>query len=203
MVCCILFLSNIHFIKKGAHRYAQISGETHRALDTDPVYYLCARFLPLRLMPVEGYFANYRKNDRGPDTGQLTVHGPAGPAASADPPLLESIRSQRPRREPHPYKVNASVPGITRQKLPISIRWACTSCCWAFVIRHPDEPVHGPFKTAGPIRSARPSSSSSQAVPAAVYYLYIQMYGTTALNVGPIPCSSTPPGNTGCCPSAP
>ena len=33
-------------------------------------------FCLLRLMPVEGYFANYEKNDRGPDTGRLTVHGP-------------------------------------------------------------------------------------------------------------------------------
>ena len=45
-------------------------------------------FCLLRLMPVEGYFANYVKNDRGTDPGRAAVHGPAGPAAGADRPFL-------------------------------------------------------------------------------------------------------------------
>ena len=60
-------------------------------------------FCLLRLMPVEGYFANYEKmteaqiqaglqsmglHDRIAAKNEPAVHGPAGPAAGADRPFL-------------------------------------------------------------------------------------------------------------------
>ena len=52
-------------------------------------------FCLLRLMPVEGYFANYEKMT------EAQIHGPAGPAAGADRPLLVECPPRRPGREPY------------------------------------------------------------------------------------------------------
>ena len=45
-------------------------------------------FCLLRLMPVEGYFANYEKMTEAQIQAGLIHHGPAGPAAGADRPFL-------------------------------------------------------------------------------------------------------------------
>ena len=45
-------------------------------------------FCLLRLMPVEGYFANYEKMTEATDPGRFAVHGPGWTAAGADRPFL-------------------------------------------------------------------------------------------------------------------
>ena len=119
-------------------------------------------FCLLRLMPVEGYFANYEKMTEAQIQAGLQSMG-----------LLDPLPVQIGRfwvnmlhgdlGVSHIYKVNASVTSILAKKLPISM---------------------GRFKSRWPDKIGTAIIVLIQAVPAAVYYLYIQMYGTTALNVG-------------------
>lgn len=83
----------------------------------------------------------------------------------------------------HIYKVNASAQHPRQEAAHFHpdgrVRHAVEPCH-----RHPDGPVHGRFKSRWPDKVGTAIIVLIQAVPAAVYYLYIQMYGTTALNVG-------------------
>ena len=84
----------------------------------------------------------------------------------------------------HIYKVNASVTGILAKKLPISIQMGVFAMLLSLVIGIPMGLLMGRFKNRWPDKIGTAIIVLIQAVPAAVYYLYIQMYGTTALGVG-------------------
>ena len=73
---------------------------------------------------------------------------------------------------------------ILAEKLPISIQMGVTAMVVSLVLGIPLGLVMGRFKHRLPDKIGTAVVILIQAVPAAVYYLYIQMYGTTALNVG-------------------
>ena len=119
-------------------------------------------FCLLRLMPVEGYFANYEKMTEAQIQAGLQSMGGVS----------------------HTYKVYASVTSILAKKLPISIQMGVYAMLLSLVIGIPMGLFMGRFKSRWPDKVGTAIIVLIQAVPAAVYYLYIQMYGTTALNVG-------------------
>ena len=140
-------------------------------------------FCLLRLMPVEGYFANYEKMTEAQIQAGLQSMG-----------LLDPLPVQIGRfwwnalhgdlGISHIYKVNASVTGILAKKLPISIQMGVFAMLLSLVIGIPMGLLMGRFKNHWPDKIGTAIIVLIQAVPAAVYYLYIQMYGTTALGVG-------------------
>ena len=91
----------------------------------------------------------------------------------------------------HIYKVNASVTGILAKKLPISIQMGVFAMLLSLVIGIPMGLLMGRFKNRWPDKIGTAIIVLIQAVPAAVYYLYIQMYGTTALRSTPCGCAAT------------
>ena len=140
-------------------------------------------FCLLRLMPVEGYFANYEKMTEAQIQAGLQSMG-----------LLDPLPVQIGRfwwnalhgdlGVSHIYKVNASATGILAKKLPISIQMGVFAMLLSLVIGIPMGLLMGRFKNRWPDKIGTAIIVLIQAVPAAVYYLYIQMYGTTALGVG-------------------
>ena len=76
------------------------------------------------------------------------------------------------------------VTGILAKKLPISIQMGVFAMLLSLVIGIPMGLLMGRFKNRWPDKIGTAIIVLIQAVPAAVYYLYIQMYGTTALGVG-------------------
>lgn len=140
-------------------------------------------FCLLRLMPVEGYFANYEKMTETQIQAGLQSMG-----------LLDSLPVQIFRfwRDAfrgdlgvsHIYRVNVPVVQILAEKLPISIQMGVTAMVVSLVLGIPLGLVMGRFKHRLPDKIGTAVVILIQAVPAAVYYLYIQMYGTTALDVG-------------------
>ena len=140
-------------------------------------------FCLLRLMPVEGYFANYEKMTEAQIQAGLQSMG-----------LLDPLPVQIGRfwvnmlhgdlGVSHIYKVNASVTSILAKKLPISIQMGVYAMLLSLVIGIPMGLFMGRFKSRWPDKIGTAIIVLIQAVPAAVYYLYIQMYGTTALGVG-------------------
>ena len=134
-------------------------------------------------MPVEGYFANYEKMTEAQIQAGLQSMG-----------LLDPLPVQVGRfwvnalhgdlGVSHIYKVNASVTSILAKKLPISIQMGVFAMLLSLVIGIPMGLFMGRFKSRWPDKLGTAIIVLIQAVPAAVYYLYIQMYGTTALGVG-------------------
>ena len=133
-------------------------------------------FCLLRLMPVEGYFANYEKMTEAQIQAGLQSMG-----------LLDPLPVQIGRfwvnmlhgdlGVSHIYKVNASVTGILAKKLPISIQMGVYAMLLSLVIGIPMGLFMGRFKSRWPDKIGTAIIVLIQAVPAAVYYLYIQMYG--------------------------
>ena len=84
----------------------------------------------------------------------------------------------------HIYKLNAPVTKILAQKLPISIEMGVLAMLLSLVLGVPLGLVMGRYKGRWPDKLGTAFIVLIQAVPAAVYFLYIQMYGTTAMGVG-------------------
>jgi len=84
----------------------------------------------------------------------------------------------------HIYRVNVPVTEILAKKLPISIQMGVLAMCLALLLGLPMGMVMARFKGRWPDKIGTAMIVLIQAVPAAVYYLYIQMYGTTLMNVG-------------------
>ena len=84
----------------------------------------------------------------------------------------------------HIYKVNVPVTEILAQKLPISIQMGVLAMLLSLVLGIPLGLVIGRCKNRWPDKLGTALIVLIQAVPAAVYFLYIQMYGTSVLGVG-------------------
>jgi peptide/nickel transport system permease protein/oligopeptide transport system permease protein len=140
-------------------------------------------FCLLRLMPEEGYFANYEKMTEAQIQAGLQSMG------LLDPLPVQIARFWRDALQgdlgvSHIYKVNVSVTSILAKKLPISIQMGVYAMLLSLVIGIPMGLLMGRYKNLWPDKIGTAIIVLIQAVPAAVYYLYIQMYGTTALGVG-------------------
>ena len=106
-------------------------------------------FCLLRLMPVEGYFANYEKMTEAQIQAGLQSMG-----------LLDPLPVQIGRfwwnalhgdlGVSHIYKVNASVTGILAKKLPISIQMGVFAMLLSLVIGIPMGLLMGRFKNRWP-----------------------------------------------------
>ena len=128
-------------------------------------------FCLLRLMPVEGYFANYEKMTEAQIQAGLQSMG-----------LLDPLPVQIGRfwvnmlhgdlGVSHIYKVNASVTSILAKKLPISIQMGVYAMLLSLVIGIPMGLFMGRFKSRWPDKVGTAIIVLIQAVPAAVYYLY-------------------------------
>ena len=120
-----------------------------------------------------------------PDPGGSAVHGPAGPAAGADRPVLGKTPCTVTWGVSHIYKVNVPVTEILAQKLPISIQMGVLAMLLSLVLGIPLGLVMGRCKNRWPDKLGTALIVLIQAVPAAVYFLYIQMYGTCRSGGGP------------------
>ena len=140
-------------------------------------------FCLLRLMPVEGYFANYEKMSEAQIQAGLQAMG------LLDPLPVQVGRFWRNALHgdlgvSHIYKVNAPVTQILAQKLPISIQMGVLAMLLSLVLGIPLGLIMGQYKGRWPDKLGTALIVLIQAVPAAVYFLYIQMYGTAAVGVG-------------------
>ena len=131
-------------------------------------------FCLLRLMPVEGYFANYEKMTETQIQAGLQSMG------LLDPLPVQIFRFWRDAFRgdlgvSHIYRVNVPVVQILAEKLPISIQMGVTAMVVSLVLGIPLGLVMGRFKHRLPDKIGTAVVILIQAVPAAVYYLYIQI----------------------------
>ena len=84
----------------------------------------------------------------------------------------------------HIYRVNVPVVDILQEKLPISVQMGVLAMLVSLAVGIPLGLVMGRFKHRLPDKLGTGVVILIQAVPAAVYYLYIQMYGNHRFGCG-------------------
>ncbi len=141
-------------------------------------------FCLLRLMPEEGYFANYEKMSEAQIQAGLQAMGLLDPLPVQIGRFWKGLLTEGDLGVSHIYKVNVPVTEILATRLPVSIRLGVVAMLLSLAVGLPMGLMMGRFKNRWPDKLGTAIIVCIQAVPAAVYYLYIQMYGTTALGVG-------------------
>lgn len=153
-------------------------------------------FCLLRLMPVEGYFANYEKMTEAQIQAGLQSMG------LLDPLPVQIGHFWRDALHgdlgvSHIYKLNAPVTKILAQKLPISIEMGVLAMLLSLVLGVPLGLVMGRYKGRWPDKLGTAFIVLIQAVPAAVYFCISRC---TAPPPWAWACCSMPPtGAIGCC----
>ena len=137
-------------------------------------------FCLLRLMPVEGYFANYEKMTEAQIQAGLQSMG-----------LLDPLPVQIGRfwwnalhgdlGVSHIYKVNASVTSILTKKLPISVQMGVFSMLLSLVVGIPMGLFMGRAMEAGPDAVGEAVMNAFRAAPAGMPVREVDAWSTAAL----------------------
>lgn len=143
---------------------------------------ICVVFILMRLMPIEGYFKNFDKMTDSQIQAGLKEQGLLDPM----PVQLLHFFQGMLRGDfgvSHSYRENVPVTEVLRDKLPVSVKLGSLSILVSLILGIPLGAVMARFKGRLPDKLGTLFIVFIQAVPAAVYYLFIQMYGTTILGI--------------------
>jgi ABC-type dipeptide/oligopeptide/nickel transport system permease component len=140
-------------------------------------------FCLLRFMPIEGYFQNFDKMT--PQQIQVGLKE----MGLTDPLPVQILRFFNDLIHgdlgvSRIYRANVPVSQILADKVPVSIKLGLWSMVLSLLIGLPLGAVMARYQYRLPDRLGTLFIVCIQAVPAAVYYLYLQLYGTSLLNVG-------------------
>ena len=140
-------------------------------------------FSLLRLMPIEGYFPNYEKMT--PQQIQVGLRE----MGLTDPLPTQIVRFfgdllQGDLGTSRIYRANVPVSEILADKLPISIRLGVLSMLVSLCLGIPLGALMARYKFRFFDQLGTLFIICIEAVPAAIYFLYIQLYGTRLLDVG-------------------
>jgi ABC-type dipeptide/oligopeptide/nickel transport system permease component len=140
-------------------------------------------FCLLRFMPIEGYFQNFDKMT--PQQIQVGLKE----MGLTDPLPVQILRFFNDLIHgdlgvSRIYRANVPVAQILADKVPVSIKLGLWSMVLSLLIGLPLGAVMARYQYRLPDRLGTLFIVCIQAVPAAVYYLNLQLYGTSLLNVG-------------------
>ena len=140
-------------------------------------------FCLLRLMPIEGYFTNYDKLTSQQIQVSLQEMG------LTDPLPVQVVRFFKDLIHgdlgvSRIYRANVPVSEILADKVPVSIKLGALSMIVSLFVGLPMGALMARYKYRWFDKFGTLFIVCIQAVPAAVYFLYIQLYGTQALGVG-------------------
>ncbi|MCD7813432.1 MAG: ABC transporter permease [Lachnospiraceae bacterium] len=143
---------------------------------------ICVVFILMRQMPIEGYFQNFDKLTEAQIQAGLEEQGLLDPIPVQ---LLHFFQNmfKGDFGVSHSYRVNVPVTEILADKLPISIKLGSLSILVSLILGIPLGTIMARFKSRIPDKLGTLFIVFIQAVPAAVYYLFIQMYGTLLLDI--------------------
>ena len=144
---------------------------------------LCVVFILVRQMPIEGYFPNYEKMTE--EQIQNGIH-----QLGLDQPMIVQLYNFFKNLILHGdlgisrvYRNNVAVTEILAPKIPISIRLGSLSLCLSLLLGLPMGTLMAQFKGRFFDHLGTGFIVLINAVPAAVYYLFIQLYGTEWLGI--------------------
>ena len=139
-------------------------------------------FVLLRQMPIEGYFDNFEKADQATINAKLEQLGLNDPIPvqlwNFFVDLFHGDLGISAR-----YSAGASISDIIVKKAPISIKLGVLSMALSLLMGIPLGTAMARSKGKFWDKLGTVYIVFINAVPAAVYYIFIQMYGTSALNI--------------------
>lgn len=140
-------------------------------------------FCLLRLMPMEGYFPNFEKMTPQQIQVGLEEMGLTNPLPVQ---VLHFFRDllHGDLGVSRIFRANVPVTEILADKVPVSIKLGILSMIVSLTIGLPMGALMARYKFRWFDKVGTLFIVCIQAVPAAVYFLYIQLYGTGLLNVG-------------------
>ncbi len=139
-------------------------------------------FVLMRQMPIEGYFDNFDKMDENMIAAKLSQMGMDQPMykqlLNFFGSLLHGDLGTSAR-----YSVGAPIGDIIRQKAPLSIQMGVLSMAVALLLGIPLGAAMARSKSRFMDKLGTAFIVFINAVPAAVYYIYLQSYGSSALHI--------------------
>ncbi|MCR4620740.1 MAG: ABC transporter permease [Clostridiales bacterium] len=140
-------------------------------------------FVLLRQMPIEGYFDNYDKLDEAQVQAKLHTLGLDRPILQQLIPFLKNLLKGDLGQSSR-YSAGTSISQIIAEKAPISIYLGVASMGLGLLFGIPLGAAMALKKGAFWDRFGTVFIVLINAVPAAVYYIFIQLYGTDLLRIG-------------------
>ena len=139
-------------------------------------------FVLVRQMPIEGYFDNFEKMDASMISARLTQMGLNDPLPTQ---LFRFFRQvlHGDLGTSARYRMGASISDIIAQKAPLSIEMGVMSMAVAMVLGIPLGAAMARAKSKFWDKFGTAFIVFINAVPAAVYYIYLQSYGTSLLKI--------------------
>ena len=139
-------------------------------------------FVLLRQMPIEGYFDNFEKADQATINAKLEQLGLNDPI----PVQLWNFLTNLVKGDlgvSARYSVGAPIAGIIAKKAPVSIKLGVLSMALALILGIPLGAAMARSKNGFWDRFGTVFIVFINAVPAAVYHIFIQMYGTSFMGI--------------------
>ena len=139
-------------------------------------------FVLLRQMPIEGYFDNFEKADQATINAKLTQLGLNDPIPVQLWNFLKNLFKGDLGTSAR-YSVGAPIAGIIAKKAPISIKLGVLSMALALCMGIPLGAAMARSKSGFWDKFGTMFIVFINAVPAAVYHIFIQMYGTSFMGI--------------------
>ena len=139
-------------------------------------------FVLLRQMPIEGYFDNFEKADQATINAKLTQLGLNDPIPVQLWNFLKNLFKGDLGTSAR-YSVGAPIAGIIAKKSPVSIKLGVLSMALALCMGIPLGAAMARSKSGFWDKFGTMFIVFINAVPAAVYHIFIQMYGTSFMGI--------------------
>ena len=139
-------------------------------------------FVLLRQMPIEGYFDNFEKADQATINAKLEQLGLNDPIPVQLFDFFKNLLRGDLGKSAR-YSVDAPITGIIAQKAPVSAMLGMTSMVLAMALGLPLGAAMARSKSKFWDKFGTAFIVFINAVPSAVYYIYLQSYGAQALHV--------------------
>ena len=140
-------------------------------------------FILVRQMPIDGYFQNFDKMSETQRANGLHQLGLDQPMPVQLWRFFKGLILEGDLGTSHVYRRNVPVAEILAPKIPISIKLGSLSLLVALLIGLPMGTLMAKYKGKFFDHLGTAFIVMIQAVPAAVYHLFIQLYGTQLLHV--------------------
>lgn len=144
---------------------------------------LCIVFVLVRQMPIDGYFPGIEKMTEAQIANGLHNLGLDKPILVQLFDFFKGLIFHGDLGTSHIYRTNVPVWDIIAPKLPISIKLGSLSLIFSLLIGLPMGTIMAKYKDRFADHLGTAFIVLIEAVPAAVYYLFIQFYGTQALGI--------------------
>ena len=141
-------------------------------------------FILVRQMPIEGYFPNIEKMTQTQIDNGLHELGLDQPIFVQLYRFFRNLILNGDLGVSYIYRSNVPVVEILAPKIPVSVRLGSLSLLVSLLVGLPMGTVMAKYKGKFPDHLGTALIVLIEAVPAAVYYLFIQFYGTEAMGIG-------------------